>query len=60
MIPRSKAKKHYVLALEWFYGLTTCPDIRITVELLLHDMRILGGELCEYEVRNNSYGIFCP
>ena len=59
MIPGAKVKNHDVLAQEWFYGLMTRPDMSIKVERKLHDMRILV-ELWEYEVRNNSYGIFLP
>ena len=39
-MPGSKAKKHDVLAQEWFYGLMTRHDISMKVERKLHDMRM--------------------
>ena len=41
-MPGEKALNHDVLAQEWFYGLTTRPNMSIKVERELHDMRILG------------------
>ena len=42
MIPGSKAINHDALAQKWLYGLMTRPNMRIKVEHMLHDIRILG------------------
>ena len=38
----SKVRKHVVLAHKWLYDFTTRPDMRITAERMLRDIRIAG------------------
>ena len=48
----SKVRKHVVLAHKWLYDFTTRPDMRITAERMLRDIRIADG-LRECAARSN-------